>query len=252
MKTPLSAKDLTPSTTRRRSEASSFNHERNASRSRASTDGSATGRPLKDQLRYARVECPRRPHSFFVPKNILEELITVPAVQRDILAKVNTIGEQAALDNATVACECAKQLYAVLAYVKKGPDISSLLREGITDKALPLTRAQNDEGHFVLFQKLEDPNDQTSSSKPILTFESWDENEREKFDRVQWWMTAPMFEEKEHYELDEKTILPFVRLEKNEEIQSAQGAYSEVYPVRIHPAHHRFWKTRPEVGTSEV
>jgi hypothetical protein len=180
-------------------------------------------------------------------------LITIPAVQGDIVARNDDIREEVAHEYATEACKYAKQLYAVLAYVKKGPDIYSLLNEGITDTALPLTRGHNQQGLFALFQKreyLEDTKDgkqQKVTLKPIPTFDRWRENEREKFDRIQWWMTAPVFEEKEHYELDEKTILPFVHFDGCDEIKPTQGAYSEVYPVRVHPAHHDFWIPGPEV-----
>jgi hypothetical protein len=236
---------LTPSSTPRRySESSSLSRENNVLRSRASSNGSATDSPLKEQLRQGRRECPRRAHSFFVPKNTLEELITVPVVTRDILARSDKIDEEAAHEHALNACKYAKQLYAVLAYVKKGPDIFSLLREGVTDEALPLTRGEDDQGRFALFRKTDEPK---PTLMPIPTFERWNEKEREKFDRVQWWMTAPVFEEKAHYDLDEKTILPFVAFNHSGEMKPMQGGYSEVYPVRVHPAHHDFWKTGPEV-----
>jgi hypothetical protein len=163
-------------------------------------------------------------------------------VTQDILSRNHAIAEDEAHQHALYACQYAKQLYAVLAYVKKGPDILSLLNEGVGDKALPLTRGDNDEGLFALFRKTED----SQALVSIPTFERWSEKEREKFDRIQWWMTAPVFEEKVHYELDEKTILPFVKFKG--EAKLMQGGYSEVYPVRIHPAHHDFWKAGLEVN----
>jgi hypothetical protein len=77
---------------------------------------------------------------------------------------------------------------------------------------------------------------------------TWKPKYRENFDRVQWWMISPVFEEGEHYYLDEKAVLPFVPLDANEEsLGTQQGGYSEVYPVRIHPAHHKFWKSTAQV-----
>jgi hypothetical protein len=180
---------------------------------------------------------------FFVPISDQERLITVPAVARDIqVGSDNNIEEEEASKYANKTCEYAKKLYAVLAYIKKGADIRALLDEQVTDEVLPLKRKADDQGLFLL---------QLRDGGPIETFEAWSEKEREKFDRVQYWMTSPVFEDKEHYELDDKTILPFIRFNAGPDAQKPmQGGYSEVYPVRVHPAHHAFWKSNAEVGRS--
>jgi hypothetical protein len=182
---------------------------------------------------------------FFVPISSQEELITVPAVARDIqLGNEYDVAEEDALKFANEACECAKRLYAILAYIKKGADIGVLLEENIKDKILPLKRKADDQGLLVL---------QRRDGQPIATFESWSEKEREKFDRVQWWMISPVFEDREHYELDDKTILPFMRFKATPDAQKPmQGGYSEVYPVRVHPAHHRFWECNAEVCCNSI
>jgi hypothetical protein len=89
--------------------------------------------------------------------------------------KEELVKEPEALEYAEKICRQAKQLYAVLAFVKKGPSIMSLLKEGVTDGDLPLTREKDDQGLFALSRK---------SGKPIQTFEEWSEKDREKFDRV--------------------------------------------------------------------
>jgi len=62
------------------------------------------------------------------------------------------------------------------------------------------------------------------------------------FDRVQWWMNAPVFEAKRHYNLDRKMYLPYIALPDNEDsVRSKQVGYSEVFAVKIHPAHNTFW-----------
>jgi hypothetical protein len=75
---------------------------------------------------------------------------------------------------------------------------------------------------------------------------NWRTEYWENFDRIQWWMTAPVFEYGGHYSLDEKTILPYV-YPSDEDIGEKRGGYSKVYPVCIHPAHHDFWISKGRV-----
>ncbi|KAH8590923.1 kinase-like domain-containing protein [Bisporella sp. PMI_857] len=193
---------------------------------------------LKEQLESRRIECPHRKHSFFIPQNTLEELITPSLVTRDIQT-YKGITPAKALEHVKIACQSAQKLYAVLALVKKGSHISDLLDAQITDKDLPLERRDS---NFALYRKSKNLEDD-----PILVFADWTQKEREKFDRFQWWLTAPVFEDKEHYELDDKTILPFIPFQHRDDIKKPiQGGYSEVYPVRLHPAHHKFSILGPE------
>ncbi len=166
-----------------------------------------------------------------VPNSALESLITVPNVEKDIQARCIDIAE--VKDVAGTACQTAKKLFAILAYMKLGSEICSLLRDGVSDKDLPLTRRRNDNGEYLLERK---------SGVPINTFAKWNDKDIEEFDRIQWWMLAPVFEDKEHYELDDNMILPFIPFKTNAETeQKKEGGYSEVFAVRCHPAHHTFW-----------
>jgi hypothetical protein len=186
-------------------------------------------------LEDARLESHLRPHSFIVPRSKQEELITVPTIIKDIRARNPDLDERQAAAYAAKACKCAKKLYAILAYIKKGAEICSLLDEGISDEDLPLKRVPNAKSRFALYRQ---------TGERIHTLEAWKEKYLENFDRVQWWMTSPVFKEQEHYELDDKTILPFIHFESTPDANGkTQGAYSEVYPVHIHPAHHEFGTT---------
>ena len=210
-------------------------------RSRASSNGSGVeNRALRSQLIQRRQECPQGDHKFFVPANALQDLVVVDTVVSNMTTESSNLNEDEILERAQKVCQYATKLFAALVYVKKGPSICSLLDEGITDDDLPLVRKKNDGGLFKLLRQ---------SGVPIQTFEEWDSDEREEFDRVQRWMTAPIFKPLGHYELDDKTILPFVPLEGMEDIEkkSKQGGYGEVYPVQVHPAHHKFWTTHPDV-----
>jgi hypothetical protein len=175
-----------------------------------------------------------------VPRSAQESLITESAVTNILSANV-TLEQKEVGEIAQNTCRSARQLFAILASVKKGAEICDLLKEGVSDIDLPLKRRPNDQEPFALQRK-------TGTS--IKTLESWNEKELEKFDRIQWWMTAPVFEDKEHYELDHNTVLPFIPFKSSAEtMERKQGGYSEVYPVCVHPAHHQFWKcSESEVG----
>jgi hypothetical protein len=163
---------------------------------------------------------------------VQDELITVPNVTKDILATNPEIGDVDAARYANDACRYARQLFATLAYIKKGSEICDLLNEGLTDEDLPLVRKPDKRSKFALRRK---------NGEPIPTMVRWKDKYLENFDRVQWWMTAPVFVPGERHVFDAKTILPFVPFPEDIETQEKkQGAYSKVYPVIIHPAHHVF------------
>jgi serine/threonine protein kinase len=191
-------------------------------------------------LENARSECPLRPHTFVVPKDVQEDLITESTIAKDIQAHTTHITEKEAEEYAKKACQCARCLYATLAYIKHGADICALLNEGITDDNLPLVRKPNDRNASLYLR----------SGNLVEATKSWKPKHRENFDRVQWWMNAPVFNYGEHYPLDEKTVLPFIPLDSSDaSLGKKQGGYSEVYPVCIHPAHHDFWKGSEQVLT---
>jgi hypothetical protein len=237
-----STKSLTTPRHPRRNSGDSF-----ASRlSRSDSGNSKTVLWLKEQLHNARSESPLRPHTFLVPKDVQQDLITKAAIADDIQAHNTNITYKEAEEYAEKACQDARCLYATLAYVKHGADICALLDEGINDQGLPLVRKANDR-NASLYLRSED------LLVLVKAMTTWKPKHRENFDRVQWWMTSPVFEYGAHYSLDEKTVLPFLPLDsKDASLVRKQGGYSEVYPVRIHPAHHKFWKGSEPVLSSLI
>ncbi|KAG4438024.1 hypothetical protein IFR05_006483 [Cadophora sp. M221] len=194
----------------------------------------ASGHWLRDQLLDARIECHQRAHCYFVPRSAQEDLINVVSVSQDIRSHKPEISEHAALEHAKTACIHSPRLYAILTFVKRGPDICLLSEEGVTDGDLPFVRKANSLSRFALYRK---------NGDPIKALEAWKDKHLENFDRYQWWMIAPVFRLNEDlYELDDKAVLPFLPFESHE-LERKQGGYSEVYPVRIHPAHHEFWES---------
>jgi hypothetical protein len=209
------------------------NLKRNASYRSIGSKNSADGNSLSAQLRRVRVPYHRHAHHYLVPICQQKSLITVENIKQDILEGDDSIEPAEIEDVAAKVCNTAPKMFVILAYMKKGHEICALLRDGISDKDLPLSGKKNEEGDFTL---------ERVSQVPIKTFERWDDDEKEEFDRIQWWMMAPVFKGKEHHELDESTILPFIPFEGNEETEKKkEGGYSEVYARRIHPSHHNFW-----------
>ena len=169
-----------------------------------------------------------------MPIDVQDALINPLAVANEIRARNHNIEAAEVEIAAEATCRCARRLFAILAFIKQGAEIYSLLKEGVSDEDLPLERKRDGKGEFTL---------RRMSGIPIETFERWNEYDIEVFDRTQWWMIAPVFENTEHYELDDGVILPFIPFKTNPDTErKREGGYSEVYAVRIHPAHHRFWK----------
>lgn len=206
---------------------------RKASYRSIASKNSADGPSLSAQLRRARLPYHRHDFHYLIPICKQKSLITVESIKQDIQDGDDNIESAEIEDVAAKACSIAPKMFATLAYIKKGHEICALLRDGISDKDLPLRGKKNEEGDFTI---------ERAPGVPIKTFERWDDEEKEQFDRIQWWMMAPVFKSKEHHELDENAILPFIPFQGNEETEKKkEGAYSEVYARRIHPSHHNFW-----------
>jgi hypothetical protein len=208
-------------------------------RSRAYSSGSNTSAEhwLKEQFDNELYENHFDKFKSIVPRCAIDRLVTVDAVSKDIL-KNRTINEDEVARCAHQVCKDAKYLYAVLAYMKKGADVCQFLAEGITDADLPLVRKGNVPRKLALYRR------QGDGFELVKAMESWSDKHLRKFDQYQWWMRAPTFKSLDHHDFDDDDVLPFVALKEEEkQIPSKQGSYSEVFPVRIHPAHHDFWES---------
>ena len=221
----LSAGGWSARSSRETSISSQPSTSRSSSRSKASTEGNS----LNAKLRRKRID---HAQFFFIPISDQKSLITVANIERDIRDREDFLSSAEIRKIAEKAILVAPKLYAILACLKKGPEIRFLLGEGVSDNDLPLKCKRNQSGVFELRRK---------SGEVITAFESWSDIHVEEFGRIQWWMLAPVFENKGHYELEEGTILPFIPLAPNSNTEQKEGGYSEVFAARIHPSHHNFW-----------
>lgn len=173
---------------------------------------------LEIRLRQARVyyTCSR----CFIPITELERLITFNRV----FCELERYYPQAAAElNAKIASlivSRARTVFAILVLIGKGSAIMDLLEE-ITDLDLPINRAR---------------------CKVLKVFTLWTAKAIEDFDRDQWSFISPVFDQLGlHYELDDHVVLPFT--ENNERHRLISGGYSDVWSVRIHPAHQKIFQS---------
>ncbi|OJD29027.1 protein kinase domain-containing protein [Diplodia corticola] len=190
---------------------------------------------LRKKLQAARVEYPAQSHQFFVPNSSKDSILTKEVIASVIHAARPKLGCNGARDQAERVCAEARNLFAILAYLKKGQDICSFLDEGISDKDLPFERIKNSKSKFALQRK---------DRSRIETLDAWEEADLESLGGTQWCMIAPIFkDETKHYKFHMNTVLPFMDPEGDEEeepVNKSGGGYSEVFTTRIHPAHHKF------------
>ncbi|KAF7870271.1 hypothetical protein EAF04_004019 [Stromatinia cepivora] len=185
---------------------------------------------LHRQIRGCRVEAYKQPSRHFVPRCRQDALLTVDAIANDIIKGDGMIEMHQAKRCAEETRKVAKSIYATLACIDRGADMCQLVDQGISDKELPL---KYDKLNIEL---------RTSSGRLVQGLEHWDEEIMEDFYERQWWMTAPVFKNKKHFDLNEREVLPFIPLGDNDGMtEPKQGAYSEVFAVHVHPSHHDFW-----------
>src|SRR5271156_6234093 len=112
----------------------------------SSSKNLADDNSLSAQLRHAQKDYHRHAHSYIIPICKQQSLITVGNIEQDIRDGDDNIEPADITDVAAKACAIAPKLFATLAYMKKGPEICAFLRDGVSDKDLPLRRMKNEKG----------------------------------------------------------------------------------------------------------
>ncbi|KAH6672023.1 kinase-like domain-containing protein [Halenospora varia] len=202
---------------------------------------------LQDQLIDARIEWPEGENQYFIPASDIQRLITLDSISVELKrCKFNFTQTRLLEVLAEKILEVAPRLFAILVHMGKSRDIWEFLKEGLNDKALPLSRCESaSEGSVSSRIRLctaKNPN------QPIASMQTWSRHDIGEFDREQWIMYAPIFKASKkvkHYELESNRVMPFI--EDRELISQAAGGYGSVWDVRIHPAHQFLYKgTNPE------
>jgi hypothetical protein len=196
---------------------------------------------LYQRLRDERIKCCERIWTFFIPLNKQNELITASAIEDEIRKEDVERKCQDPRECARWAHRHAKQLFTILSYMRKGGKcIYRMYRDGISDNELPLEAEE--EGNRVV--KLR----RKSDKKVLPAFGDWEDDDREKFIQLQWWVLVPEFDKRDLRcrEFLDEIVLPLMGVKDErapDEVipQMKLAGFSTVTAYRIHSAHHNFW-----------
>lgn len=198
-------------------------------------EGLEAARKLRYMLQKARIEYPPKSYTFFVPKLDKDTIITERVVMDAILAKGSSMSTEQAQKYATEVYEKAKNLFAILVHMGKSAEVCAFLDASISDEDLPFERSEHADGECDFSLQLK-------SGIKVEVMKAWEPTERELFGKTQWLMLAPEFEDKEHHELHDNTVLPFVTgsgQAPTDKDAPTWGGYSTVFFARIHSSHYK-------------
>lgn len=191
---------------------------------------------LRTKLHEARIEYPLESLRFYVPESEKASIITEEVVASEIRAARPHLRCSEARDQAKVVCHRARNLFALLAYLRKGDEICAFLDEDISDEDFPFERSKRGD------RKCDFSLDRKNGSK-INALDHWKPSELETLGRKQWYMIAPIFKDRmKHYVFQKSIVLPFITEDDDwgEYINQTGGGYSDVFTTRIHNSHHEY------------
>jgi hypothetical protein len=210
-----------------------------------SRDGDEGGY-LAKMLRGAQIEWPPNENSYFIPINKIRALENQELVWEELQGLFPTMSGDRLENYVKVICTKATKIFAVILFSppRKSEAILTFIDEGITDANLPLVRVYRRRGSptYTLAKKEHDEcHEQGHRGCGIKALSKWGRTGIQNLCRDQWLAQAPVFKKCEqeilHYEFDGAVILPFTDDEENAEGGLKIGGYSEVWGVKIHPAH---------------
>lgn len=191
----------------------------------------------------------------FLPFNQMDKIFTYEAIldelqthypdltEGDLQCLAHKIYDEITLPDSSLTTR--RKIFATLVRINKAAWITHFIREGLYDSDLPFFFPNYNEQHEPVTRRT-----RQGQRVPIYCFTvpRWTPFERELFEQYQWEFQAPFFQVTPtngqrrrplHYELGDNSILPFTEDFEGEGIGDMISAgYSEVWRVRIHPAHH--------------
>lgn len=136
-----------------------------------------------------------------------------------------------------------RKLFATLVCINKSACITHFVNENLYDCHLPFHLADDNHQDFYVYREVRQNDDVVR----VQSFSkmSWSVVDCESFYKYQWAFLAPYFEvisdgthqQPCHYIFDDGQVFPFVE-EGFGGLNMTSGGYSDVWRVRIHPAHH--------------
>lgn len=220
---------------------------------------------LQNKLFSALIQTYQEKRGFFA-KDQLSEILTETRVRNELAEHFEeSLPDDVIADHAKTICQGAApwneriesddqpskktfiKVFAILILIEKTTSIIKLLKEDVNDSDLPLVKVPrtNDENMFDL----------RLSRKPEMVLRSfqkgWNQLNIRNFDEWQW-TTIPVefappkeLGQVEHYQLQEQTILPFVKDSRDSKPHFSrrtelEGGFASVFRVAIHSKHHHF------------
>lgn len=216
--------------------------------------------PVELELRLRESMLPSGDGEQFLPINMFEKLMTKKTILSELVRVLSHYSAESLRKLVDTICDEANDLklpsttrkiiFATLVCIDKAHCVTVFIDEDLYDCYLPFKFANklaNKLRHdFVLYRKTSS-NDQVQIQR--ISKMGWSIRERENFQNYQWRFLAPYFEMVSdgkrrwplHYIFDDEQVLPFVEDSSKEgrgEPSMVSGGYSDVWRVRIHPAHH--------------
>lgn len=219
---------------------------------------------LKEKLQSARIEWPEGGYKYFIPVDIFDELVTKSSVREELLRiyqNENKLSD-AELDGYTdLIYPQSKKIFAIVIYGSSGScskDLCSFVDEEITDDLLPFSRGcsgVDKKSYSLCTTKHSSCTKVDHISCGIQALLRRSQVIRADFDRDQWVVQAPVFSRTRdgpdvipHFPLESNVVLPFVEDHQRIPEKVRSGGYSDVWGIRIHPAHQKLLETaNPEV-----
>ncbi|KAF5492077.1 hypothetical protein CGCS363_v010690 [Colletotrichum siamense] len=140
------------------------------------------------------------------------------------------------------------KVFALLCLIDKVRSIGRFVKPvtGVCDEDLPLQRVNSDENGNIDLRK------RNALDVPLKCFLKWNHNALKSFDDWQWTLSVPILSrvsgtEAQYRKFDDRVILPLMS-ECSPHENGGVGGYSEVFKIQIHPRHHDFDQTDPEVA----
>jgi hypothetical protein len=204
------------------------------------------GRTIRSALRTSSWEKEGRK---FLPIDELERIINMEAIQRELLRN----GKDASLAQKVWGTKGSKsemttrrKIFAILVMVDNVPAITNFIDGGIFDSHLPfLFRDGTGEraGTLDVYRKLKGREGVPDREIEIEFFQEWEDVKLITFENSQWQVLAPYFclvskdNKVVHYNLDDRSVLPFIEDQKVDEPLAQHGGSADVRRVKIHYSH---------------
>lgn len=212
---------------------------------------------------------PKEPNQHFLPLDKLEKLVNIQTVFQELQTHdsfrhkpaehlqdlANKVCQKSDRDNSTTT---RTKIFGTLLLITRLDALEMFIEEDLWDKDLPFFMGDL-EGYLdsetsQMFRK---------DRKPIRLFSTWDYFQSEGFAKNQWKFLAPFFKlplnddtRPLRYHLQKDHILPFIENLEHEESDNESGnvisgGTSEVFRVKIHPAHYNSAPVSTMYGSAE-